>query len=101
MNIQLPTLVSTLAPMQLLRHVLVPSAGSHPEFLDLKDQVATTLKAGQGDSFSIEPAGDGTYTIKVPNEDKVWTVNPLKAYSAASLRPQNGGIKTRWKFERL
>ncbi|KAJ6497297.1 hypothetical protein C8R45DRAFT_1093692 [Mycena sanguinolenta] len=52
------------------------------QFVDLKGQVATSLKFSEGDSFSIEPAGGDTFTIKVPNEDKVWAVNPMASFTS-------------------
>ncbi|KAJ6497333.1 hypothetical protein C8R45DRAFT_1093729 [Mycena sanguinolenta] len=58
--------------------------------------VATT--DGEGDSFTISPAGEGTFTIQVPNEDKVWTVIPAGRASAVYLRPQDGSLAAKWRL---
>ncbi|KAF7350839.1 hypothetical protein MSAN_01645900 [Mycena sanguinolenta] len=55
---------------------------------------------GQGDNFVISPAGEGMFTIQVPNEDKVWTVTPGGSASNVFLRPARGGSDSRWILER-
>ncbi|KAF7357247.1 hypothetical protein MSAN_01319700 [Mycena sanguinolenta] len=56
-----------------------------------------TTKAGSGDTFAIQPAGEGLYTIKVPNADKVWTVDPQTVRSSVYLKGQDG-VATAWRF---
>ncbi|KAF7357257.1 hypothetical protein MSAN_01320900 [Mycena sanguinolenta] len=58
-------------------------------------EIAT--QPGKGNSFAIEPAGEGLYVIKVPNEDKVWTVDTQTARSSVYLKGQDG-VATAWKF---
>ncbi|KAJ6497322.1 hypothetical protein C8R45DRAFT_1211248 [Mycena sanguinolenta] len=53
----------------------------------------------RGDSFTISSADDDTYTIQVPNEDKVWTVILAGGEAAGVfLRPQVGAVTARWRF---
>ncbi|KAF7350854.1 hypothetical protein MSAN_01647500 [Mycena sanguinolenta] len=54
--------------------------------------------AGKGDSFTISPAGEGTYTIQIPNEDEVWTVNGGDSVSNVFLGREQGEIESRWIF---
>ncbi|KAJ6497296.1 hypothetical protein C8R45DRAFT_1093691 [Mycena sanguinolenta] len=54
----------------------------------------------QPDSFSIQPAGNNTFTIKVPNEDKVWAIVPWLSKSAVFVRAQDG-LATKWRFEKV
>ncbi|KAJ6495439.1 hypothetical protein C8R45DRAFT_1072824 [Mycena sanguinolenta] len=60
---------------------------------------------GPGAAFAVSPAGDGTYTIQVPNEDEVWAVSDDPASAGRDtpvyLKPQNGGLETKWVFKRL
>ncbi|KAJ6497348.1 hypothetical protein C8R45DRAFT_1093742 [Mycena sanguinolenta] len=51
---------------------------------------------GQGDSFAIWPAGEGTFTV--PDEDKVWTVVPAGKRSPVYLRPQVGALAAKWRL---
>ncbi|KAJ6479170.1 hypothetical protein DFH09DRAFT_1108159 [Mycena vulgaris] len=54
---------------------------------------------GARDSFSIERAGDGVFLVRVPNEDKVWTVaNPIDVRSSVKLYPQTGASNQNWRF---
>ncbi|KAJ6497310.1 hypothetical protein C8R45DRAFT_1211245 [Mycena sanguinolenta] len=55
---------------------------------------------GKGDRFSIEPAGDNTFTIKVPNEDLVWTVDTEEVMAPVYLKHQDG-VATRWTLVRV
>ncbi|KAF7346695.1 hypothetical protein MSAN_01807300 [Mycena sanguinolenta] len=59
--------------------------------------VSTT---GQSDSFTISPAGEGRFTIQVPNEDEVWSVYSAGVASASNvfLQPEMGEIDSRWTF---
>ncbi|KAF7350812.1 hypothetical protein MSAN_01642800 [Mycena sanguinolenta] len=59
---------------------------------------ATSQAHGKGDSFAIEPAGEGLFVIKVPNEDKVWTVDPQAVRSPVYLKGEDG-VATAWRFE--
>ncbi|KAJ6497366.1 hypothetical protein C8R45DRAFT_1211272 [Mycena sanguinolenta] len=59
--------------------------------------VSTT---GQGDSFIISPAGDGEFTIQVPNQDAVWTVIPEGQASYVYLAHQRGGSESKWRIVR-
>ncbi|KAJ7467285.1 hypothetical protein B0H11DRAFT_1921551 [Mycena galericulata] len=85
------------------------------ELLDLKGKIVT--KYGQGNSFSVEPAGDDTFVvgsfvlshfnlliivwkIKVPNEDLVWTVDTQWVRAPVHLKPEDG-IATTWRFVQL
>ncbi|KAJ6497346.1 hypothetical protein C8R45DRAFT_926076 [Mycena sanguinolenta] len=43
-----------------------------PEDLDIYGIGMVVTTEGQGDSFTILPAGEGTFTIQVPHEDTVW-----------------------------
>ncbi|KAF7346696.1 hypothetical protein MSAN_01807400 [Mycena sanguinolenta] len=56
---------------------------------------------GPGDSFTISPAGEGTFTIQVPNQDKVWTVFTGSSDSTVFLQAETGEIQSRWKFVRV
>ncbi|KAJ7785260.1 hypothetical protein DFH07DRAFT_787241 [Mycena maculata] len=51
-----------------------------------------------GDGFSIEQAGDNVFTIRVPNEDKVWTVNTNTVRSDVHLEGQVGTTAQLWRF---
>ncbi|KAF7346688.1 hypothetical protein MSAN_01806600 [Mycena sanguinolenta] len=58
--------------------------------------------AGRGESFTISPAGEGTFTIQVPNKDEVWTVRiPGNEMLPVFLLPEEGGIESRWRFVRV
>ncbi|KAJ6495438.1 hypothetical protein C8R45DRAFT_987340 [Mycena sanguinolenta] len=60
---------------------------------------------GPGHAFTISPAGQGTFTIQVPREDKVWTIAHLPVdlldESIIHLGPQTGEIETKWRFVRI
>jgi len=56
--------------------------------------------AGQGDSFTISPAGDGEFTIQVPAQDAVWTTIPEGASSYVYLAHQRGGSESKWRIVR-
>ncbi|KAF7341558.1 hypothetical protein MSAN_02052600 [Mycena sanguinolenta] len=56
---------------------------------------------GNADSYSIEPAGENTFTIKVPDEDLVWAVNSNADRSDVFLKPADGTSETRWAFKRM
>ncbi|KAF8190214.1 hypothetical protein K438DRAFT_1971089 [Mycena galopus ATCC 62051] len=47
--------------------------------------------------FAIEPAGGKEYVIKLPNEDKVWSLG--SPFEALHLEPQQGAAKQLWRFE--
>jgi len=50
-------------------------------------------------SFSIEPAGDGEFVIKLPDADSVWNVElPVIPRGDIRLRPANGSPTQRWTF---
>jgi hypothetical protein len=58
----------------------------------------------QSDSkWYIERAGDGVFTIKVPNQDTVMTALRKKAGYPISifLEPADGGDTQKWRLERL
>ncbi|KAF7357246.1 hypothetical protein MSAN_01319600 [Mycena sanguinolenta] len=59
------------------------------------NEIAT--RPGPGDTFAIQPAGEGLYVIKVPNEDQVWTVDTQTVRSSVYLKGQDG-VATAWKF---
>ncbi|KAJ6494289.1 hypothetical protein C8R45DRAFT_1072916 [Mycena sanguinolenta] len=59
---------------------------------------AIVATRGIADRYSIEPAGDNTFTIKVPNEDLVWAVNRGLVRSDVFLKPADGTPETRWEF---
>ncbi|KAF7350733.1 hypothetical protein MSAN_01634400 [Mycena sanguinolenta] len=66
-----------------------------------KDQVVTSQS---GENFEIEPAGNGLFTIKVPNENLVWTVdtpNINRLKSNVYLRQQVGALAAKWKLVRV
>ncbi|KAF8190205.1 hypothetical protein K438DRAFT_1763224 [Mycena galopus ATCC 62051] len=47
--------------------------------------------------FAIEPAGGKEYVVKLPNEDKVWSLG--STFEALHLEPQQGAAKQLWRFE--
>ncbi|KAJ7512987.1 hypothetical protein B0H11DRAFT_15328 [Mycena galericulata] len=69
-----------------------------PTYISDKNLIYTGSKS---DSFSIEPAGDGLFTIRVPNQDKVWSLdgNPVRAN--VQLRGQDGNRDQVWRFMRV
>ncbi|KAF7350832.1 hypothetical protein MSAN_01645100 [Mycena sanguinolenta] len=52
---------------------------------------------GQGDSFAIEPADDGTFTIRAPNKDQVWTA-VAEGQVLVYLQSQQDGDEQRWRL---
>ena len=56
--------------------------------------VTTSRNAG---TWSIAPAGEGTYVIKVPGEDLLWNVEPpVVPRGDVKLRGANGSDTQRW-----
>ncbi|KAF8190211.1 hypothetical protein K438DRAFT_1971088 [Mycena galopus ATCC 62051] len=47
--------------------------------------------------FAIQRAGEKEYVIKLPNEDKVWSLG--SPFEALHLEPQQGDAKQLWRFE--
>ncbi|KAJ6493292.1 hypothetical protein C8R45DRAFT_928063 [Mycena sanguinolenta] len=80
-------------------NVGVTESATHRELTYLKGELVTG--PGQGDCFSIEPAGNGEFTIKLPYADAVWSiadaVNGL-GQAGVYLVPANGAIETRTSY---
>ncbi|KAF7350788.1 hypothetical protein MSAN_01640300 [Mycena sanguinolenta] len=57
-------------------------------------------QARKGDTFAIESAGQGNFVIKVPNDNKVWTVDTKLLKAPVYLKGEDG-VATGWRFERL
>ncbi|KAJ6477203.1 hypothetical protein DFH09DRAFT_1216111 [Mycena vulgaris] len=70
-----------------------------PTFVGNDSLVISGNPGGARDSFSIEPAGDGVFVVRVPNEDKIWTVaNPSDVRSSVKVDGQNGSPEQKWRF---
>ncbi|MFC4008042.1 hypothetical protein ACFOY2_12480 [Nonomuraea purpurea] len=72
------------------------------------DSYAAARQATEGEAvitsrdatvWSIEPAGNGTFVIKVPGEDLLWNAEPpVIPRGNVKLRDANGSDTQRWTF---
>ncbi|KAJ7697651.1 hypothetical protein B0H17DRAFT_1130255 [Mycena rosella] len=52
--------------------------------------------------FTIQHAGGGTFTVKIPDNDQVWTIAAADTViTPIKLLPANGAAAQRWEFTRL
>ncbi|KAF7364098.1 hypothetical protein MSAN_01068800 [Mycena sanguinolenta] len=79
----------------------IVNAGLSSVALVSQGQIITEPRQGGGDNFAIEPAGEGMFTIQLPDRDRVWTVDASGPRSDVSLKPQDGASEARWKFVKL
>ncbi|WP_327092435.1 RICIN domain-containing protein [Nonomuraea sp. NBC_01738] len=74
------------------------------------DSYATARQAAEGEpvvtnrdasTWSIAPAGEGTYVIKVPNQDLLWNAEPpVVPRGDVKLRAADGSDTQRWTLVR-
>ncbi|MFC7585609.1 RICIN domain-containing protein [Nonomuraea antimicrobica] len=79
--------------------------------IKMLDSYATARQTVEGEAvvtnrhpstWSIAPAGEGTYVIKVPNEDLLWNVEPpVVPRGDVQLRHANGSDTQRWRLVRV
>ncbi|KAK0211545.1 hypothetical protein IW262DRAFT_372229 [Armillaria fumosa] len=72
-------------------------------FIKAEDKrLVTTASEGDATTFTISTAGEGSYVIKLPYEDLVWTVqNPVNYQGAVMLSPSVGSDAQLWYLEKV
>lgn len=67
-------------------------------FIKAEDKrLVITASEGDATTFAISTAGSGSYVIKLPYEDLVWTVqNPVNNQGAVVLSPSAGSDAQLW-----
>jgi len=69
-----------------------------------KDDTAYVAWSSEGfpKAWSIEPAGDNTFVIKEPTEDRLFTRVDSDGYgSVVALQPADGSVAQKWTFTRI
>ncbi|MFF4415795.1 hypothetical protein ACFYY8_24975 [Streptosporangium sp. NPDC001559] len=79
--------------LSLVRHSNVYASVSRSE------EGEPVITDRQPTTWSVEPAGHGTFVVKAPNEDLLWNVEPpVVPRGDVALRGANGSDTQRWQF---
>ncbi|SJL12919.1 uncharacterized protein ARMOST_16352 [Armillaria ostoyae] len=72
-------------------------------FIKAEDKrLVTTESDGDATTFAISTAGEGSYVIKLPYEDLVWTVqDPVNYQGAVMLSPSVGSDAQLWYLDKV
>ncbi|KAK0192245.1 hypothetical protein F5146DRAFT_1039011, partial [Armillaria mellea] len=72
-------------------------------FIKAEDKrLVTTASEGDATAFAISTAGEGSYVIKLPYEDLVWTVQHAVNYQGAvTLAPSVGSDAQLWYLDKV
>ncbi|PBK70893.1 hypothetical protein ARMSODRAFT_1033834 [Armillaria solidipes] len=72
-------------------------------FIKAEDKrLVTTESDGDATTFAISTAGEGSYVIKLPYEDLVWTVqDPVNYQGAVILSPSVGSDAQLWYLDKV